>query len=245
MGDFATRAAHECGKVVLFIGVECHDWTPEQFAEAARFARAHHVDTISPKRADGSIKWYGDAARLHAEREAVLAEGCGYLPFAYCYGPRFGDHQVREECAVLQEIMSVCNGDVCVDVEAEWDGQDHAANLFSTIMRPVPGTLYLTTWADPIQHHFPVRQFAPCVNAWIPQDYDNWLVACEQQQITTGMSIRFGALDLSREFGANDIAHNAALMRERGHLSLWLWEYAMARSNPSALDGAVSAFLGN
>lgn len=244
MGDFATKAASECGKVVLFVGVECKDWTPAQFAECAQFARAHKIDTISPKRADGSIKWYGDAERLAAEREAVLHEGVGYLPFIYMYGPRFGDQQVRDEAAVCQEIMHVCNGDVCVDVEAEYDGQDHAANLFSTIMRPVPGLLYLTTWADPVQHNFPVRQFAPCVNAWIPQDYDNWLVQCESQQITTGMSIRFGALDLSQEFGANNVAGNAAAMRARGHLSMWLWEYEMARNNPAELDQVVAAFLG-
>lgn len=244
MGDFATKAAHECGKVVLFIGTECKDWTPEQFAEAARWARQHKVDTICPKRADGSIKWYGTADQLAAERHAVLDEGCGYLPFIYNYGPRFGDHQVRDECAVMQEIMHVCNGDVCADLETEWDGQYHAGDLFASIMRPVPGLLYLTTWADPVQHNFPVRQIAQCVNAWIPQDYDNWLVACENQQITTGMSIRFGALDLSQEFGANNVVANAQAMRARGHLSLWLWEYEMARNNPKLFDQVVAAFLG-
>lgn len=244
MGDVAREAAAECGAVVLFIGVECKDWTPQEFADAAKFARAHGVDTICPKRADGSIKWYNTPEQLAAERAAVLAEGCGYLPFTYCYGPRFGTQQVHDECAVLAEIMAHNDNCVCADLEAEWDGQPEAGQLFSNLMRPIPGLLYLTTWADPLNQNFPVRQIAACVNAWIPQDYDNWLVACEQQQIGVGMSIRFAALDLTQEFGPNNVAGNAAAMKARGHLSMWLWEYAVAVNNPGLLDEAVHAFKG-
>ena len=244
MADIPTDPAVEWGKVVLFIGNEAEHWTPEQFAEAAAFARAHGVDTIAPKRADGSIKWYDTPAHLEEERAAVLAKGAGYLPWAYCYGPKFGIGQVRDECAVLAEMMSDNHFSVLADLEAEWNGQPGAASLFSSLMRPIPGLLGVSSWADPFVQDFPVREIAPCVNAWIPQDYDNWLVACEQQQIQAGMSIRFAALDLTQEFGANSVVGNATLMRERGHRTLFLWEFEPAEANLTLLDEVVKAFRG-
>ena len=68
------KATEVAGKVVLFIGTECRTWSIEDFANAARNARAMGVDTISPKRLDGGIRWYGDASWLREERAAVLEE---------------------------------------------------------------------------------------------------------------------------------------------------------------------------
>jgi hypothetical protein len=215
------------GHSVLWIGSEAAGWGTAELVAAARQARAWGYDTIAPKRADGSIRWYGTADQLAAERAAVLAEGVGYLPFAYCYGPKFGLAQVDAECAVLQEMGTANAGAVMADLEAEWDGQIAAAARFASNMRPWAGVLYLTTWADPAaQDWIGVAQaLAPCVNAWVPQRYDDWLAA--QPPLPEQTLIQPG-IDLTQEFGANDPATIAA-----GHPTVWVWEYQAAQRNPT------------
>ena len=229
------QATAIAGRVVLFIGVECARWSVMDFARAAKAARAMGVDTISPKRLDGGIPWYATPTHLREERAAVLAEGCGYLPFAYCYGPRFGSQQIAEECKLLAQMMDANEGSVCADMEIEWNGRAADAIHFATLMRPVPGFLYVTSWADPYQQNWSgvTRALAPCVNAWVPQQYNNWLAARESQLITLGETCIQPALDLTNEFGANDPLAIARQARANGHQSIWLWEYqpALARQD--------------
>lgn len=239
-------AAQECGPIVLHIGVEAHNWGIPQLVEAAKFAKAHGVDTICPKRADGTIKWYGTPAELESERAAVLAEGVGYLPMLYAYGPHFSRVQIENECHVLAEMMSVngANHSVCVDMEEEWDGNPGAATYFCSLMRLVPGLLYVSTWANPLMHDWPVQALAPCVNAWVPQQYNNYLAAQEWQEVRDGETVIFPTVDLTQEFGANDPVAIAAKARVDKHQSLWIWEYGPAVSNPALLDKVIAAFKG-
>lgn len=234
------------GKVVLFIGNECEHWTPEEFANAAKEARAWGVDTIAPKRMNGGQRWYDSPAHLAAERAAVLAEGCGYLPFGYCYGPAFNDQQIREECAILAEIMRVNDGIVCADMEAEWNGYVSAAQLFESLMRPVPGQLVISTWADPLQQNWAavVRALAPCVDAWGPQQYNNWLAAQESTLVGLGETCLQPEIDLSQEFGPNNPVQIAEEARARGHTSIYLWELGFARGDPALVEEIVHAFKG-
>lgn len=235
----------EVGKIVLFIDQnESYHANPAWLASVATWAKGYGVDTISPKRADGSIKWYGTPEELAKEREAVLAVGVGYMPYIYSYGMKFGINQVHEECNVLAEIMSVNNHCVCCDMESEWNGQYEAATVFNELMRPVPGMLWVTTFGDPKTQNFPIHQIAPCVNCWVPQDYSNWLASLDGADAAEGMTIVQPALDLSREFGANNVVQIAAMMRARGHKSLWLWEHAFAQANPELLRLVITAFKG-
>jgi hypothetical protein len=241
--NIPTDPAKEVGPVVLFIDQnQSYSARIADLVNYAKFARAYGVDTIAPKRADGSERWYGTTQELAAERAAVLAEGVGYMPFAYCYGPKFGDQQVRAECDVLAEIMSVNNHCVCADLESEWNGQFAAGQLFEECMRPVPGLLYLTTFGDPRTMNFPIRQIAPAVNAWLPQDYDNYLASLDSQEEGEGMTVVQPALDLSGEFGPNNVPQIAAKMRAAGHKSIWLWDHAYAAGNVTLLQLVVKAF---
>ena len=240
------KATQMAGRVVLFIGTECRTWSIADFASAARNARAMGVDTISPKRLDGGIPWYGDAARLRQERAAVLAEGCGYLPFAYCYGPRFGEAQIADECRLLAEMMAANDGSICADMEVEWNGHVADAERFEQLMRPVDGLLYVTSWSDPRQQDWlgVTRALAPCVNAWVPQQYDNWLAAQEGQLTALGETCVQPAFDLTGEFGANDPFALTRQALSRGHTTIWLWEYQPALRNPN-LTRSIAAAMGN
>jgi len=237
--------AKEVGKIVLWIDQrESFDARIPDLVTMAKFARAYGVDTISPKRADGSERWYGTTQKLAAERAAVLAEGVGYMPFVYCYGPKFGMEQVKQECAVLSEIMSVNNHCTMADMESEWNGQFSAAELFNECMRPVPGLLWVTTFGDPRTMNFPLKQIAPCVNCWVPQDYSNFLASLDPEDVAEGMSILQPGLDLSQEFGPNNVVQIAEKMKAAGHKALWLWDYAFDVRNTTLLQLVVKAFKG-
>ena len=238
--------AAEVGRVVLFVGTEAHTWGIPDFVACAQFARAHNIDSICVKRLDGSIKWYGTPEQLAAERAAVLAEGCGYLPFGYAYGPRFSWQQIADEVACLKEMQDVSHHVVTVDMEDEWFGQPDAVQHFSDLMGPagVHGHLIVSCYANPLSHAFPVARLTVAASAYGPQQYNDFLQSQEQQWVSTGAASIYPALDLTQEFGRNDVVGNAMKARLRGHPSLWLWEYGPARQNPALLDRVVAAFRG-
>lgn len=235
--------ARESGRVVLWIGVEAKGWGVAQFVEAAKWAHAQGIDCISPKVADGGIKWYGDAANLKAIRDAVLAEGCGFIPFSYLYGMKFGPQQVHDEAAVLADMMSVCPL-VQADMEAEWNNQAGAAQTLADLMRPVNGMLSVSTWADPNQQAWQgvIHALAPAVNGWTPQQYTDWLAAQEPggQLAGMGLTIQPG-IDLRPEFGSDHVMSIVQQAISRGHRTVYLWEYQTAQANPALVTQVVDA----
>lgn len=235
--------ARESGRVVLWIGTETKGWTIPQYVEAARFAHSLGVDCISPKVADGGVKWYGDAANLKAIRDAVLAEGVGFIPFSYLYGMKFGPAQIPAEADVLKDMMSVCPL-VQADMEAEWNGQAGAAQTFADLMRPVPGLLSVSTWADPNQQDWQgvIHALAPAVNGWTPQQYTDWLAAQEPggQLAGMGLTIQPG-IDLRPEFGTDHVMNIVQQAIAHGHRTVYLWEYQFAQSNPALVKQVVDA----
>lgn len=224
------------GKTVLWIGQYCKDWTQAQFVDAAKQARALGFDTICPKRADGGVRWYGSPEQITAEAAAVRAEGCGYLPFIYLYGPRFpetgeafpGERQVRAEAALAIELAkaSGCNS-VQLDMEAEYNGAVQCAELLASLLRPEPITVSVSTWADPrIQNWEGVAAaLAPAVNAWTPQRYTLWLA---KQPLPSEETCIQPGVDLTSEFGSND-----PVAISTGAATVFVWEAQPAFNNPA------------
>lgn len=232
--------SHIAGHSVIFIGNECQFWTVADFVAAARIAQSLGIDTICPKRGNGTERWYGEPAHLAAEYQAVHAIGMGYLPFAYCYGPRFGLAFVDQECAILREMQTAIasvepthTGFVCADLEAEWNNRPDAAQRFVAAMRDKAGILYLTTWGDPVQQGWSavISALRECVDAWLPQQYSDWLAAQEGEFAGIDAMIIEPVIDLTSEFGSN---HPLIIVQEamrRGQTTIWLWEYTVALAN--------------
>lgn len=241
------EATAKCGRTVLFIGNECLGWKPADFANAARFAKSLGCDTIAPKRANGNEKWYGDAANLKQERDAVLSVGVGYLPFIYCYGPLFGGEQYAIEAATVREICSINDGLCCLDMEAEWNNQAAAAETFAKLLEGA-GTLWCSTWADPNQQEWNgvVRALAPVISVWGPQEYTPWLATQEGQLRDLGVHCIHPELDISKEFAANnDPLAQAKTCISEGDGSIWLWEMQFARGNPPLIHQITSLWGGH
>lgn len=238
--DFAKKV----GGRVLFIGTEAYSWTQADFVTAAKNARAIGFDSISPKVADGGIKWYHNAATLHIIRNAVLEQGCGFLPFMYCYGPKFGDEQIKLEAAVAKEIASICDNAVVLDLEAEWNGQDAAAQELANQFAGSNIDILLSTWADPVQQNWlgVVRALDPVVTAWGPQEYTSWLAMQEAQFTSLGISPDkiFPALDVADVFAGSDPVAALYNVLSKGHKSIWVWEYQALAANGTVLRTLLS-----
>ena len=233
----ANRAevAKQCGRTVLWLGNETHGWTQDAWRAAGQFARSVGIDSLCAKVADGGIRWYGSPDQLLRNiRDVVLTTGAGFIPFSYCYGPKFGLAQVRDECAILAEMMSVCPI-VQADMEAEYNGQTAAAQLFESLMRPVAGLLSISTWADPVEQQWEgvAHDLAPCVNQWVIQQYTNWLAAQEGQYDPAVFTCIAPGVDLRAEFGADDPVAIARAAKAHGHQTLYIWEYESAKANPA------------
>lgn len=234
------------GKKILYIGTEAYSWSVTDFAKAARNARAMGFDTISPKRLDGTIKWYYTKDHLLLERNAVLSEGVGYLPFAYSYAPRF--NTVGAEVAAWQEIASVNDGLVVVDVEAEWNGQTGYANQLVDALQGFSGDIIATTWGDPKEQSWMdvLSILNPVISAWSPQQYTDWLIAQEQAEWAAELTKLFPSLDMTGEFGgATHPIENAKAAYNNAHPTIFVWEYAAALTNPQLITGILTFFGAN
>ncbi len=241
-------ASRIAGRSVLFIGNECRYCSIADFAAAARSAQNLGIDTISPKRANGTQRWYATPAQLAAEYQAVHNVGMGYLPFAYCYGPMFGIDFVDQECAVLREMQTAIasvepthTGFVCADLETEWNNRPDAAQRFANAMRNKAGLLYLTTWSDPVQQGWStvIAALRDCVDAWVPQQYSDWLAAQEGEYVDIDAQSIEPAIDLTAEFGANHPLTIVQNPLNRDQATIWFWEYVPAFANRQMVHDIV------
>jgi hypothetical protein len=238
--------AKKVGQKVLYVGIECYSWGLADYVTAAKNARALGFDSISPKQADGGYRWYSSVAQLAQRRAAVLAQGVGFVPFTYMYGPKFGNGQIAIEVAIAREITETCDGLVVMDLEAEWNGQDGAAALLAHSLSNWPGDIILTTWADPTQQNWinVLKALDPVVSAWNPQEYSNWLDGQEGEFAQAGVNLSklFPSIDISAISAANNPIAIIADGLKRGHDSFWIWEYGSILS-ASALTKSILALM--
>lgn len=235
--------AARTGQHMLFCGIETVSWSLAQFEQAAQFARSHHIDSLIIKVADGANRWYGSFNGFLNIRKAILAQGTGCIPYTFMYGDSFG--ALGTELEYLKEYISAsAGGIVCADMERQWNNRADWAETVCAVMRPVPGILLVTTWADPNEQGWkPVLQaLNPCVNAYIPQQYDDYLASTWGEFAADGAQCLFPAVDLSNEFGPNHPATIAANAYKERHAALVVWYYGFAVSNPALLDLVLAQF---
>lgn len=239
-GDLARKV----GAKVLFIGTEAYNWGVNDYVAAARNARAVGFDTICAKVSDGGNRWYKDVNALRAIREAVLAQGCGFLGFVYCYGPRFGNSQIALEAIVAKEIASVCDNIAVLDIEAEWNGHADAAALLAGNLKGTNYDFIISTWADPTQQDFNgvVRALDPIASAWGPQEYTVWLSQQENEFKADGVTLDklFPALDIADMYSGNNPLQVLQTAISNGHPSIWVWEYGAVLSISTVVKSVLA-----
>jgi hypothetical protein len=175
--------------------------------------------------------------------------GCGYIPFQYAYGPRFGEAHIKNEANLLMRIGDEIGkarggkGFVCTDLEAEWDGNTKAGQIFAQALQYTQCDIYVTTWANPNSHGWKgiLQALKPVTHAFVPQQYNDYLATRATDY--AGYAIQ-PALDLSQEFGANHPVDIAKKAKVAGESSVWLWEYGFAQKNPDLVKQIVATMKG-
>jgi hypothetical protein len=237
------------GPVALFLGVETANWNVQQFTVAANFAKQHGVTTLFVKVSEvgsraGDI-WYGGMGGwdvIYQEMQQIL----NIIPYAFV----FGDQDIAKEVDIARQFLNKYQK-YCLDMEGgRWGTSDAAARAkqFADAVTPLPGKLWVSCPADPVRNNqLPFLQaMSPAVNIYMPMVYSDNLAQAWQsdfKQVNPQACLQ-PTLDLSQEFGSNNVLNIVKQMKNNSILAISLWEYGFATSNPGLLDSVVKEFSG-
>lgn len=232
--------------VSLFLGVETETWTPDKFVTAAQFAKAHGVGLLFVKVFDGANggtsggpdEWYSTIGGFDAVLAAIKGEGVDAIAYGFSYGDSAGSI-LDDELGLVQKYLNKY-GRFCIDMESAWNGRTDWATRANAVLSKNSNTLYVSLFADPQpeQNQGSVLQtLAPSVNVWMPQVYDDHLAGLWLEEFSAlGLTCLQPTVDLSSEFGANDIL---SMLNGMG-AAVSIWEYQYAVANPTLLDQVLA-----
>lgn len=229
------------GQHLLFLGTSSASWSLAQFQQAAQFAKAHGIDCLIAKAADGANWWYGGIAGYRQRRDVIKAEGVGCIPYTYSYGNTYG--ALDAEINILLALLAEPDNVAIADLETEWNGQTTWASHLASRLQG-KGTFLVSTWADPNLQNWQgvIKALNPCVSAYMPQQYDNYLASCWPQFAAAGAACLQPTVNMTQDFGPNDPVSIASAAYNQGHTAISVWYYETAAANPSLLDAIYAAF---
>jgi hypothetical protein len=228
------------GQHLLFLGISTYSWSLDQFRQAAQFAKQHDVDCLLVKVADGGNIWFSIDG-WHSIKNAINAEGVGAIPYAYCYGNKFG--AINTEIEIMRSYLND-GGIFCADMEEEYNGRVDWANLVCSKLQGTQGCFMVSTWADPSLQNWQgvIAALAPCTTVFMPQQYNNYLATFWGEFGANGATWLQPTVDLTQEFGANDPVAISGAAAGQGHTAISVWSYDTAVANPGLLDAVYAAF---
>ena len=244
------------GPVSLFAGVETSNWTVQQFVDLANWAKAQGITTLfikafqwgSTAGAANDGLWYGGMTGIDAIYKAIKATGMGVVFYGYLWGDAgniAGD--IRDITAILTKYR-----DVMLDMEGDnWAGDTSgqwAAQIADALIS-IPGRVWLSYPADFAnngQTPF-MAAMAKVVNVYLPMAYDDYLVSVYKSQLdgVNPQACVMPTLDLTNEFGTNDVLGNVQKVKANGSQAISLWYEQFAKANPALTDKVVAAMGGN
>lgn len=228
----ASPALKLLGRIGLFFGIDTFTWTTAQWEQAAQFCVDHHINFAIIKVFEITQgEWYGGAFSPIAQ--IFQSKGVAVLPYGFVYG---GSSLAWE----IQELLKFkeAYGAVCADMEGgPWWNNPGDAQKIEQALASTPGLFFGSIPADPGPGTF--NPLAPIMYA-MPMSYDDSLVsvtATNMRAISPNMAV-YPTLDLSAEFGPNNLTNNAIWARQFDQVSLWY--YGFAAQNTTLLDNVVT-----
>lgn len=224
-------AVQKLGRIGLFFGVDTFSWTTAQWQAAVQFCVDHRVNFAIIKVFEITQgEWYGGGFASIAK--LFTDQGIQVLPYGFLYG----GSGLSWEISMLEKYEAAY-GAVCADMEGQWwwnnpgDGQKVAAALSGRA-----GLFFGSIPADPSANSF---QPMSKVMLAMPMSYDDSLVAATNADMAQvgGMPV-YPTLDLSNEFGPNNVLANARWASAYDQVSFWY--YGFATQNPTLFDQAVA-----
>jgi len=238
------KAASYLGRCTLFVGVESYSWGESYFQTVRDFCLSHGIDGIFVKVFDGPNEWYrqgNDFAAYHR-----ILSPLHIVPYGFCYGYGAGS-DLQVEINLIEKYMNAY-GVCCADIEGHWDNNPIASNgqtwshLMNDRLAKNANQFFISCFANPIDHRQSdvVKTLLPCVNAWLPQVYTNYLENVYRSQwAAMGVDCVFPTFHMGDEFGPNDTI--AAVKSSASALNRSLWEYGYAKKDTTMLESIVEA----
>lgn len=241
------------GPVSLFCGVETWNWSTQQFLDEGNKAKQHGINALFIKVAEvgspagGSAGWwYGGLDAFDKNvYQPLKAMGVTVIPYVFPYG-----YDVQTEIGIMTALLNRY-GEVCIDMEGtRWEGQTGTDNAtaIAHALTPLPGKVWLSMPADYANNNQngAFQAMSPATNVWMPMAYSDTLTAdaLPQVQAINPAACIMPTLDLSQEFGANNVMANAQALKSAGVLAVSLWYEGFANTDPTLVDQIVSLFKG-
>lgn len=159
----------------LFVGNASEHVDQAQLVTICTKARALSYDHVALKVLEGSIVWH-DIATCKQFTQVAKEYEISLICWGYSYGDSLGAG--AEEIALYTEYLHEL-GVFMLDCEDQYEGHPEYAAALNEALLPIPGYLYVTTFADPHETEWANVRTAlrPCVNMWVPQVYTQWLEA--------------------------------------------------------------------
>lgn len=248
--------ANFIGDVSLFCGVETAKWSDQQFTSIAQFAKQQGIKTLLIKVSEvgsgaGDL-WYGGLPGIDHIKSLIEAQEVQFIPYTFPVGPYIDlVSNIQKSIDIAVQLLQRYNV-VCLDVEGgPWSGSAGAtaAQAMAKSLVSIPGRLWLSMPADFASNNMSAtfQAFSQCTNVWMPMCYNDNLTGVYLQQIkqvNSGACIQ-PTLDLSQEFGANNVFSNAQKIKSDGCLAISLWYEQFAQQNVPLVSQIVQLFGGS
>jgi hypothetical protein len=210
----------------LFVGIESYNWTMKDFDKLIDFCNSNNVRSIVLKVYEHTQgEWYQDLGGSFYVIDYIQSKGIEVLPYGYFYG----DENYFIEINSIQAYLSKC-GKFCMNMETEFDGNDRITN-FATGLKDHKGTLYCSTWANPVTHNWSknIAVMDDIVDVWMPEVYDDNLLKemyAQFPKVKGRIEPTFHVVDTY--FLASTIYPNFSL-----------WEYQLAQQYPTNISNYI------
>lgn len=215
--------------VQLFVGVESFNWGLSDFDTLIAFCKQHQVEGVFLKvyeitTGNGGY-WYGGFDGTVSKIDYIKSHGIDCIGYGFFYG---NDAVVEGEA--ITKLLSI-DGRFCIDIESGFDGEvGKMQALIDNIKFPANyKNLYVSTWADPLQHNYTpnleLLNKLPNI-VWMPQIYDDFLLNTFFSQWVQSMHPTQPTFHVL----------NSTAIGAKSFPTFSLWEYALAVQRPDILD---------
>lgn len=219
--------------VGLFTGIETYNWTQTDFDSAINFYKSAGVDTWFLKVYEITQgEWYTSLGGPLQVCSTIEKSGLTVVPYGFFYGS-----DPVQEGDIIAKYLSQWHS-FCIDVEGSFDNNPTAMQKLYDQFSTSPGTLYVSTWANPNTHVWTqnlkiLDKFSNLV--WMPQCYDDSLLK------------EFFGQWIASSHPVQPTFHllNTPFADSKSFSIFSLWEYQLAEQNSGTLQSYIETHRGN
>jgi len=209
-------------KTALFVGVESFNWSLTEFDNCIAFCKKYGIQQIILKVYEITQgEWYSQLGGAGFVVNHIKASGLDVLPYGFFYG-----NDVQTESTVVLKWLGLV-GKFCMDMEGAFDNNSERAAVFATELANHPGVLYVSTWANPVNHSWTknIEILDSIVSVWMPQAYNDSLIKDMYAQFPKVQGLIWPTFHI-----INTPYQDASIYQ-----NISLWEYQLGQQDTASL----------